>query len=97
MRESLALKIPFSDLSGHVLDEIIDNLLNNPETFQWQGPDGLAYCLDVDQKTLKSKLQTWNSQKIRFANISPDTSDKDLKLATVMTKEGVHVDGSTTW
>ena len=73
LRESLALKIPFSDLSGHVLDEIIDNILNNPETFQWEGPDGLAYCLDVDQKALKSKLQTWNSQKIRFANISPDT------------------------
>ena len=71
LRESLAHKTPLSDLSGHVLDEIIDNILDNPETFRWEGPDGLANCLDVNQKTLKSKLWIWNSQKIRFAKYHP--------------------------
>ena len=36
LRESLALEIPSSELSCHVLDEIIDEILNNPKNFKWK-------------------------------------------------------------
>jgi hypothetical protein len=93
LRGSLAQKIPIIDLSGHVLDEIIDNILNNSDTFQWEGPYGLADCLNVNQRGLKDRLWTWNSQKIRFAKISLDTPDKkDLELAIFKIARGYHAE-----
>ena len=56
LRESLSLEIPSSELSGHVLDEIIDEILNNPKNFKWEGPAGLASCLGVDTRCFKDRL-----------------------------------------
>jgi hypothetical protein len=87
---SLALEIPSSELSGHVLDEIIDEIFTNFESFKWEGPTGLASFLGVTKTCLKDRLWTWNTQKIQFANIEPDTPDKDLKLAIHRIVGGKH-------
>ena len=63
--ESLALKIPISDLSSHVLDEIIDNILNNPENFECEGPDGLDFCLCINTKGLKDRFNLGYFQDCR--------------------------------
>jgi hypothetical protein len=81
LRESLALEIPCSELSGHVLDEIIDEILNNPKNFQWEGRAGLSSCLGVNTRCLKDRLWVWNTQKMKFANIDPNTPAKDLNSA----------------
>ena len=66
LRGSLALEISVTsrELSGHVLDEIVDEILTNPENFKWEGPTGLASCLGVNTRCLKDRLWAWNTQKI---------------------------------
>ncbi len=38
--QALVLEIPSSELSYHALDEIIDEIHNNPVNFKWEGPAG---------------------------------------------------------
>ena len=55
----------YGELSGHELDEIIDESLTNP-SFSWRGAAGLASFLGLDQKALRDMIWTWNGQKLRF-------------------------------
>ncbi len=75
-----------------MLDEIIDEILTNPEIFKWEGPAGLAFCLGVNTRCLKDRLLAWNTQKLKFANLEPDTPDKDLKLAIRRIMRGKHAE-----
>ena len=59
----------FGELSGHLLDEIIQEKLTNT-AFEWSA---LASFLCLDRKTLKDMLCTWNRHKILFAKIPPNT------------------------
>jgi hypothetical protein len=54
----------YGELSGHELDEIIDESLTNP-SFSWRGAAGLASFLGLDQKALRDMIWTWNGHKIR--------------------------------
>ena len=55
----------YGELSGHELDEIIDESLTNPY-FSWHGAAGLASFLGLDQKALRDMIWTWNGHKIRL-------------------------------
>ena len=54
------------ELSGHELDEIIDETLTNPK-FKWNGKDGLASFLGLHRDAMKEMIWTWNKHKILFA------------------------------
>ncbi len=54
------------ELSGHELDEIIDEILTNPK-FKWNGKDGLASFLGLHRDAMKEMIWTWNKHKILFA------------------------------
>jgi hypothetical protein len=74
LRGSLALEIPSSELSSHVLDKIIDEILNNPEKFKWEGPAGLASCLSfVNSEGCPLLVEP----AILFESLYPKTTFKD--------------------
>ncbi len=81
------------ELSGHVLDEIIDEKLTNPD-FVWTGKNGIASFLGLDMRAVKEKIWIWNTHKIRFAPIAPDTPDSDPAIRQIA---GLGPQGKRCW
>jgi hypothetical protein len=72
----------FGELSGHVLDEIIQEKLKNPE-FVWK--DLLMY-LGLSDPVLRGILQRWNQHKKLLATIPPETAATDQALQKILGK-----------
>ena len=72
----------FGELSGHILDEIIQEKLNNPE-FIWKD---LRIFLGLSDPVLRGMLQRWNEHKILLAKIPPETAATDRALQNILGK-----------
>ncbi len=70
----------FGELSGHVLDEIIQEKLNNA-AFRWKD---LCSFMGLACVTLKGILRTWIRHKILLANIPPETAATDRALQKIL-------------
>ncbi len=66
----------FGELSGQVLDEIIQEKLNNP-AFIWKE---ISNFLGLSYATLKGILLTWIRHKTLLAKIPPETAATDRAL-----------------
>ena len=75
----------FGELSGNVLDEIIQEKLNNP-AFIWKD---LVIFLGLTDTTLRGILRTWNKHKSLLAKIPLDTAATDQKLHEILGKRHV--------
>ena len=74
------------ELSGRVLDEIIQQKLNN-SAFKWKD---LVIFLGLSYPTLKGILQTWIRHKILLAKIPPETAATDRAIRDIIGGKQAH-------
>lgn len=70
----------FGELSGQVLDEIIQEKVNNP-AFLWTD---ISIFLGLNRATLKCILKTWIRHKKLLAKIPPETAATDQALRDIL-------------
>ena len=57
-----SLDTEIGELSGHELDEMIDEILTDPE-LKWTGKNGITSFLGFDMNAVKDTIWTWNKHK----------------------------------
>ncbi len=70
----------FGELSGNVLDEIIQEKLSNPAFIL----EDLVIFLGLTDPTFKDILRIWNKHKRLLAKIPLDTAATDQKLLEIL-------------